>query len=165
MILETPRLELHELTAGDSEFILDLVNQPSFLANIGDKGVRTLDDATQFILDGPWRRDQPPGHGQFLVKLKADSTTIGVCGLLYREHIDVTDVGGAFLPGYRRMGYGLEAASGVIEYGYTTLGVAKIVALTSKNNRSSTALVERLGMSYERTVKMADDDPGTALYS
>lgn len=165
MILETPRLELRELAVDDAEFILDLVNQPSFLANIGDKGVRTLADAKQFILDGPWRRGQPPGHGQFLVKLKADGAEIGVCGLLYRERIDITDVGGAFLPGYQRKGFGLEAASGVIEYGYTTLGVAKIVALTSKENQASIALVGRLGMSFERTVKMTDDDPGTALYS
>ncbi len=63
MILDTQRLVLSELTFDDAEFVLDLVNQPSFLANIGDKGVRTLEDAKQFILDGPWRRDQPPGHG------------------------------------------------------------------------------------------------------
>lgn len=165
MIVDTPRLELHELTADDALFILGLVNQPSFLANIGDKGVRTLEDAKQFILDGPWRRDQPPGHGQFRVELKANGTAIGVCGILYRERIDVTDVGAAFLPEYQRQGYGIEAASAVIEYGKTTLGVVKISALTSEENQASIALLEQLGMSFERMVKMTDDDPGTVLYS
>jgi len=164
-IIETERLSLHELTVEDAEFILDLVNQPSFLANIGDKGVRTLDDARRFILDGPWRRDQPAGHGQFLVRLKTAGTAIGVSGLLYRERIDVTDVGGAYLPEFQQHGYGLEAARALIEYGKTTLGVRQVVALTSEDNTASIALLAKLGMSFDRLVKMTDDDPGTALYS
>ncbi|MEE4272145.1 MAG: GNAT family N-acetyltransferase [Thermoanaerobaculales bacterium] len=165
LILATERLALSTLTVEDAAFILDLVNQPSFLANIGDKGVRTLDDAKVFILDGPWRRGQPPGCGQFLVRLKADGTAIGVSGLLYRERIDVVDVGGAFLPEFQQQGYGLEAARALIEYGKTTLGVREIVALTSEENEASIALLAKLGMSFDRIVRMTDDDPGTALYS
>jgi len=165
MIVETPRLELRELTVDDAEFILGLVNEPSFLANIGDKGVRNLDDARQFILDGPWRRNQKPGYGQFMVELKPDGIPIGVCGLLYREKLDVTDVGCAFLPAYWRQGIAHEAASAVMEYGRSTLGVEKIVGLTSKDNLASIGLLEKFGMTFERIVKMSDDDPGTALYS
>jgi len=165
MIVETPRLELRELTVDDAEFILGLLNEPSFLANIGDKGVRTLDDAKQFILDGPWKRDQKPGYGQFMVELKPDGIPIGVCGLLYREVLDVTDVGCAFLPPYWRQGFAFESASAVMEYGRSTLGVDKIVGLTSKDNLASIGLLEKFGMKFERIVKMSADDPGTTLYS
>ena len=165
MIVETPRLELRELTLDDAGFILGLVNEPSFLSNIGDKGVRTLEDAKQFILDGPWIRDQKPGYGQFMVELKPDGIPIGVCGLLYREILDVTDVGCAFLPAYWRQGIAHEAASAIMEYGRSTLGVEKIVGLTSKDNLASIGLLEKFGMKFERIVKMSDDDPGTVLYS
>lgn len=165
MIGQTPRLGLRELTIGDAEFILGLVNEPSFLANIGDKGVRTLADAREFILDGPWRRGQKPGYGQFMVELKPEGVPIGVCGLLYREKLDLTDVGCAFLPAYWRQGFAYEAAAAVMEYGRSTLGVEKIVGLTSEENLASIALLEKFGMTFQGMVKMSDDDPGTALYS
>jgi len=165
MIVETRRTTLRELTPDDAVFISELVNQPSFLANIGDKGVRSLEDAKLFILDGPWRREQPAGYGQFLVELKTDGRPIGVCGLLYRERLDVSDVGCAFMPEFWRQGYALETATAVMEYGRSVLGVDKIVGLTSEHNHASIALLGKLGMSFEKTVKMTDDDPGTPLYS
>ena len=165
MITQTRRTTLRELTPEDAAFILDLVNQPSFLANIGDKGVRTLDDAKRFILDGPWRRGQPDGYGQFLVELKSDRRPIGVCGLLYRERLDVSDVGCAFMPEFWRQGYALETATAVMEYGRSVLGVDKIVGLTAEHNHASIALLGKLGMRFEKTVRMTDYDPGTPLYS
>ena len=164
MIVETPRLRIRELTVDDAEFIFGLVNEPSFLENIGDKGVRNLEDARQFILEGPWASHRERGYGQFLVELK-DGDPIGVCGVLYREALDVSDIGCAFLPQYWRRGYALEAARAVMEYGRSTLGIEKIVGLTSEENIASIKALEKLGMSFERTVKMSDDDPGTALYS
>jgi len=165
MIVETSRLQLRELAVDDAEFILELVNDPSFLANIGDKGVRDLDDAREFILSGPWKLHQPPGYGQFLVELKPDRTPIGVCGLLYRKALGVTDVGMAFMPEYCRCGFGFEAASAILEYGHSTLGVEAIVGLTSKDNLASIRLLGKLGMTFEKMVRMSDDDPGTALFS
>ena len=164
-IVETPRLRLRELTVDDAGFILELVNDPSFLTNIGDKGVRDLADAKEFILTGPWKHKQPPGYGQFLVELKPHGTPIGVCGLLFREALGLTDVGMALMPDHCRCGYGYEAASAVLEYGHTTLGVEAIVGLTSKKNIASIRLLGKLGMTFEKMVKMTDDDPGTALYS
>jgi RimJ/RimL family protein N-acetyltransferase len=165
MILETRRTTLRELVPADAGFILGLVNQQSFLDNIGDKGVRTLADAERFILEGPWRKGQPQGHGQFLVELKSDGRPIGVCGLLYRERLDVTDFGCAFLPEFWRQGYALETISGVIEYGRSVLGVDRIVGLTAEHNRASIGILTKLGMRFERMVKMSDDDPGTMLWS
>jgi RimJ/RimL family protein N-acetyltransferase len=165
VIAETRRTRLRDLTEDDAEFILGLVNEPSFLANIGDKGVRSLEDAKAFIADGPWRRGQPDGHGQFLVELKPDWRPIGVCGILYREALAVTDFGCAFLPAYWRQGFATETIRAVVDYGRTTLGVERIVGLTATHNTASIGILTKLGMTYERTVKMHDNDPGTLLYS
>ena len=165
MIAETPRLRLRELTEDDAEFVLGLVNQPSFLENIGDKGVRNLEDARQFILEGPWASHRDRGYGQFLVELKEGGEPIGVCGILYRDALEVSDVGCAFLPQHWRQGYAYEAARAVMEYGRKTLGVETIVGLTSEDNIASIRLLEKLGMQFERMVKMSASDPGTALYS
>ena len=165
MNLETPRLRIRELTVDDARFIFGLVNEPSFLKNIGDKGVRSLEDARQFILEGPWTSHRERGFGQFLVELKEGGDPIGICGLLCREALDVSDIGCAFLPKYWRRGYAYESACAVMEYGRSTLGIEKIVGLTSEENLASIKALEKLGMSFERMVKMSDDDPGTALYS
>ena len=165
MIAETPRLRLRELTVADAAFVLTLVNEPSFLENIGDKGVRNHDDARRFILQGPWKAGQPPGYGQFLTEFKEGAIPIGVCGLLYRDALDVTDVGLALLPQYWKCGYAYEAAAAVMEYGRSSLGLDEIVALTSEENTASINLAKKFGMKFDRIVKMSDDDPGTALYS
>jgi len=158
MIIETPRLHMRELTIEDADFVFKLVNEPSFLENIGDKGVRNLEDARQFILEGPWTSHRERGYGEFLVELKEGGDPIGLCGLLFRESLNVSDIGCAFLPKYWRRGYAYEAACAVMEYGRSTLGI-------SEENLASIKMLEKLGMSFERTVKMSDDDPGTALYS
>ena len=165
MIVETARLRIRELTVDDAEFIFGLVNEPSFHENIGDKGVRNLDDAREFILEGPWASHREQGYGQFLVELKESGDPVGVCGLLYREALDVSDIGCAFKPAYWRQGIASEAACAVMEYGRSTLGIDKIVGLTTETNIASIKALEKLGMSFERMVKMSDDDPGTALYS
>jgi RimJ/RimL family protein N-acetyltransferase len=165
VIVETPRLRIRELTVDDAEFIFGLVNEPSFLENIGDKGVRNLEDARKFILEGPWASHREQGYGQFLVELKESGDPVGVCGLLYREALEVSDIGCAFKPRYWRRGYAFEAACAVMEYGRSTLGIDKIVGLTSEKNIASIKALEKLGMSFERLVKMSEDDPGTALYS
>jgi RimJ/RimL family protein N-acetyltransferase len=164
-IAETTRLRIRELTADDAEFILGLLNEPSFLENIGDKGVRSLEDARKFILEGPWASHRDRGYGQFMVELKETGEAIGVCGVLYRDALEVADVGCAFLPRFWRRGFAFEAATAMIEYGRKTLGLDRIVGLTSEKNLASIKLLEKLGMAFEKTVKMSDDDPGTALYS
>jgi len=165
MNIETIRLTLREITLGDAEFILRLVNDPSFMSNIGDKGLRNTDDAKKFIRSGPWKCQEKPGYGQFVVELRESGEPTGVCGLLHRETLDVTDVGFAFLPQYRGHGFAFEAADAVMKYGYSTLGVDRIVALTSEDNVASIKVLKKLGMEFERTVKMSIDDPGTVLYS
>jgi RimJ/RimL family protein N-acetyltransferase len=165
MIVETPRLRIRELTVDDAEFVFELVDEPSFLENIGDKGVRNVEDARQFILAGPWASHRERGYGQFLVELKEGGDSIGVCGLLFRESLNVSDIGCAFLPQYWRRGFAYEAACAVMEYGRSTLGIETIAGLTSEENLASIRMLEKLGMKFDRIVRMSDDDPGTALYS
>jgi RimJ/RimL family protein N-acetyltransferase len=164
MIAETPRLLIRALTSDDAEFVLRLTNEPSFLANIGDKGVRNLDDARRYLRESPWTNQKRPGYGQFVVEVKDEGTPIGICGLLYRDHLDVTDIGFAFLPEFWGRGLALEAAGAVIEYGRSKLGVGTVVGLTKASNLPSIRLLEKLGMRFLKTVKMSDEDPGTALY-
>ena len=165
MIVETKRLILREINVEDAEFVLRLVNEPSFVSNIGDKGLKNLYDAERFILEGYWTNQERSGYGMFLVELKGGGDPIGSCGLLYRKVLDVTDIGFAFLPEFWNRGFAYEAAEAIMKYGHSTLGVKKIVGLTSEDNLGSINLLKKLGMDFEKTVKMSDDDSGTVFYS
>ncbi len=164
MIVETDRLVVRVLAAEDAAFVLRLTNEPSFLSNIGDKGVRNLDDARRFLSDGPWTNQPKAGYGQFLVALKDGGAPIGICGLLYRDRLDVTDIGFAFLPEFWGRGFAIEAASAVKEYGRVRLGTPSIVGLTTKDNLPSIRVLEKLGLRFQKMVRMSDDDAGTALF-
>jgi len=165
MFLETKRLRLRWLTAADARFVLRLVNEPSFLEHIGDKGLRTLEDAKRFLQEGYWTCQGKPGYGQFLAELKSDGAPAGVCGLLYREVLDISDIGFAFLPEHWGRGLAFESASAVLRYGSEELGVERIVGLTTVANLPSIKVLEKLGMKHEGSVKMTEDDPGTEVYS
>jgi ribosomal-protein-alanine N-acetyltransferase len=164
MIIETSRLRIRELSVEDAEFVFRLVNEPAFIANIGDKGVRTLEDARSFISEGPWRFQEKRGYGQFLVEHKEDGDPVGICGLLFRDSLNLTDVGFAILAKHRGRGFALEAAKAVMKYGFSELRAEEIVGLTSAENTASIRVLEKLGMKFDRIVKMSDDDPGTAVY-
>jgi RimJ/RimL family protein N-acetyltransferase len=165
VICETERLRLRALAEGDAEFVLRLTSDPDFREHIGDKGVRDLDSARRFLRDGTWTNQTKPGHGQFRVEIAGTGEPVGVCGLLYRERLDLHDVGFALLPEHRGRGYALEAARAVVRYARETLGIDKVVGLTDSSNLASIRVLERLGLRYVRTVRMTDDDPGTRLYA
>ena len=164
-VLETDRLLLRKLSTADAEFILELLNEPSFLRFIGDKGVRTLDDAREYILQGPMASYERHGFGLFLTALKEGEVPIGMCGLLKRESLADVDIGFAFLPHFWAKGYALESASAVKAYGLDTLGLKRIVAITNPDNEASIRLLEKLGLTYERMIRMSDDGPEIKLYA
>lgn len=154
-VLETPRLVLRWITTDDAPFVFDLVNEPSFIQFIGDKGVRTLDDACNYILTGPVASYQRFGFGLYLVLLKETDTPIGMCGLLKRETLPDVDIGYAFRPAYWSMGYALESASAVLTHGWDAFGLKRIVAITAPDNASSKALLNKLGLRYESTIQLS----------
>lgn len=106
---------------------------------------------------------QESGYGMLLVKLK-DGSPIGTCGLLKREYLDDYDIGFAFLPNFRRKGYAYEAASAMIDYGKESLGLKRIAAFVLKGNLKSVLLLKKLGMKYERMLKIPNDDAEIELY-
>ena len=163
-ILETDRLILRQLSPEDAEFILQLLNEPSWLRFIGDKGVRTLEDARAYILNGPVAMYARLGFGLYLVELKAASLSIGICGLIKRDSLEDVDIGFAFLPKYWGRGYAYEAANAVMDYGVSVLGLKRIVAITSVDNESSVKLLVKLGLRFEGMLKLPNDSEEVRLF-
>jgi RimJ/RimL family protein N-acetyltransferase len=157
-ILETDRLIIRRLTVEDAAFILKLVNEPSWLRFIGDRGVRTLEDARNYILKGPVEMYGRLGFGLYLVELKDEGVPIGTCGLIKRDSLKDVDIGFAFLPSFRGRGYAYEAASAVLAYGNNTLGLERIVAIVSPGNDRSIKLLEKLGLQFEQRVQLSERD-------
>jgi RimJ/RimL family protein N-acetyltransferase len=162
-VIETPRLALRRFTLEDAEFILRLLNEPSFLLFIGDKGVRTLDDARDYLRKGPIASYEQFGFGLYLTTLKRDGTAVGMCGLLKRESLPDVDIGFAFLPEFWSQGYGLESAAAVLSHGRKTFGLDRIVGVAKPENQASIRLLEKLGMKYAGAAKIAPDGPEDVL--
>jgi RimJ/RimL family protein N-acetyltransferase len=163
-ILETARLRLREITDADAPFILTLLNDPSFIHNIGDRGVRTLDDARAYIENGPRTSYALNGFGLWLVERRDDGEPIGICGLLKRAVLDDVDIGFAFLPAYQGQGYGGESASAVLEHARTVLGLTRIVAIVNAANTVSARLLEKIGLSFEGMVQPFPGEPPLRLF-
>ena len=163
-ILQTERLALRRLSSDDAEFILDLLNQPSFLQYIGDKGVRNTEDAINYIQNGPVASYERFGFGLYRVELNDKAVPIGICGLLQRDTLPDVDVGFAFLPDYWSQGYALEAAEAVMNYGKEVLGLRRIVAITSLDNEASIKLLEKLGLKFEGMIRLGDDELEVRLF-
>jgi len=164
-VLETDRLNLRWLSIDDAEFILDLLNEPSFLRFIGDKGVRTLDDARDYILNGPVDMYNRFGFGLYLTELKDGGVPIGICGLIKRDDLEDVDIGFAFLPRFWAKGYAYESASAVMAYGKDILGLNRIVAITSPDNHASAKLLEKLGLQFERMVRLSQNAEEVELFA
>jgi ribosomal-protein-alanine N-acetyltransferase len=163
-VLTTERLVLRHLDADDAYFILELLNEPSFIRNIGDKGIRTVDGARGYILDGPVRSYELNGFGLFAVELKETKEPIGMCGLIKRDSLPDVDVGFAFLPRHWSKGYAFESASAVMDYGRETLGIGRIVAITDPDNQGSIKVLEKLGLKFERMITMPGDTVAIKLF-
>ena len=162
-VLETERLALRRLATGDAGFILELLNEPSFLQYIGDKGVRTLEGARAYIESVPLASYEKFGFGMYLTSLK-DGTPIGICGLVKRETLADVDVGFAFVPAYWGKGYAYESASAVLDYARHDHGLTRIVAIANADNRNSIKLLERLGLLYERAVRLTEGSSEVSLF-
>jgi RimJ/RimL family protein N-acetyltransferase len=165
VVLETDRLVLRRLTVDDSPFILRLLNEPSFLQQIGDRGVRNLADAKQYILSGPIASYERHGFGLFLVELKDGLAPIGICGLLKRDALDDVDVGFAFVPESWSKGYAFESASAVLSYAHETHHLKRVVAITSPDNAGSVNLLVKLGFYFDRMVLMPGEKNEVKLFA
>lgn len=163
-ILETERLILRLQTTDDASFILELLNDPSWLQFIGDRGVKTIEDAKAYILNGTVRMYEQYGFCLFLVERKEDHVPIGICGLVKRDSLEDVDIGFAFLPKYWAKGYAYEAASAVMAYGKDKLGLNRIVGITTQENHASTKLLKKIGLQFEQLIQLANDAEELSLF-
>ncbi|MGN4425045.1 GNAT family N-acetyltransferase [Bacillus cereus group sp. MYBK30-1] len=158
IVRETERLILRWFDVKDAPFILELVNDPAWIQFIGDKGVRNLEDAKNYILNGPVDMYNKIGFGLYLVERKEDLTPLGMCGLIKRDSLEDVDIGFAFLEKFRSKGYGYESAAAVMEYGKNELGLKRIVAITSIDNANSGKLLEKVGLRFEKIISGSGED-------
>jgi len=165
MICETGRLRLRPFKLKDAGFILQLLNEPTFIENIADKGVRTLKDARAYLREGPMASYARFGFGLNLVELRETQTPIGMCGLLKRESLDDVDIGYAFLAEYRSLGYALESARAIIELCRQPFKFPRIVAVVNPGNQASIRLLGKLGFVFERMCRLDPKCPEIAMYA
>ncbi|NKF20831.1 GNAT family N-acetyltransferase [Solimonas marina] len=163
--LTSPRLRLRHLDRGDEPFVLALLNEPGFIRHIGDRKVRSLDDATRYIEDGVQASYRKHGHGLYAVERREGGETIGLCGLLKREELDAPDVGYAFLSAYEGQGYAREAAAATLTHARDALGYRRVLAIVSPDNERSIHLLQKLGLQSQGTVRMKAHDHDVALYA
>jgi RimJ/RimL family protein N-acetyltransferase len=164
IVLETERLVLRHLTLNDAPFIVELLNEPSFLRFIGDRGVKDLQGARQYLLSGPIASYRRFGFGLNLVFLKETGEPIGICGLLKRETLKDVDVGFAFLPAYWRKGLATESARATVDAARDTFGLKRIVAITSPDNAGSIKVLEAIGLKFEGAIRLGDDPREVKLF-
>jgi RimJ/RimL family protein N-acetyltransferase len=161
--LETPRLTLRRLQFDDAPFLVQLLNEPSFIENIGDRGVRSIDDAHRYLREGPMAMYDKFGFGLWHTARK-DGVAAGLCGLLKRDNLPDVDVGYAFLPQFWGQGFALEAAAATLRHGAQKFGLERVIAVVSEGNTGSIRVLEKLGMSFERMVAMREGEPPVRLY-
>lgn len=163
--LSTERLRLSPVTQDDAAFVLEMLNDPGWLANIGDRGVRTLDDARRYIADRLVASYEKNGFGLWVVERKDAPGAIGICGLVKRDTLPEPDIGFAFLPEFWSAGYAYESAAAVKTYALGTLGMPRLLAITNDDNVASIRLVEKLGLAFVRMMELSPGESPVRLFA
>ena len=161
---ETERLIIKPTTEDDAAFILALVNSPKWLQNIGDRNVRTLDDASAYITNKAVAQRDRLGYSNFTLIRKKDQVKLGTCGLFDREGIEGVDIGFALLPAFEKQGYAYEAASKIIELAVKEFAIEKISAITLKENVASQALLKKIGLTFSKFIFIPNDPEELMLF-
>ncbi len=157
-VLQTSRLTLRYFCPDDAKFVVKLLNEPSFIEYIGDKGVRTVEEAKEYLRNGPMDSHERYGYGLNMVELNETGEPIGMCGLVRRDNLDDADIGYAFLEQHWSKGYARESAEAVLQHARDSLGLDRIVAIVTPDNHSSIKLLQKIGLTFERVIRLSDDD-------
>lgn len=165
LILETERLRLREFSLKDKEFIVELLNSPGWLQFIGDRNVKTAEQARNYLENGPMKSYRENGYGLYMVEKKDDNQGIGMCGILNRDTLDHPDIGFAFLPAYNGKGYAYEIASATLTYATHQLNLPTIAAITAPGNARSIRLLEKIGLRFSKTITLPNSTEELRLYS
>jgi [ribosomal protein S5]-alanine N-acetyltransferase len=163
-VLETERLILRQFTPHDAEFIFEQLNDPAWIQNIGNRNIRTMDDARAYIINGPRASYEKNGFGLWLIILKETGESIGMCGLIRRDGLEDVDIGYALLPKFWSKGYAVEAARATKDYAKNVIGLKRIVAIVDPANESSIRVLEKIGLRYEKMIRLSADDIELKLF-
>ena len=163
--IETKRLSMRRLTLRDADLMLSVWNDPAFIKHVGDRGIYTVEQAQEALINGPFQLYEKYGYGPFRISLRENDRAIGICGLFRREGYDDPDIGWSTLPVYAGQGYAFEAASAVLNYAHDEVGLARVVAFITAENLPSVGLAKKLGLRYERMARLVGDDEDVCLYS
>lgn len=161
---ETERLILKPTDLEDVDLIFELMNSPKWLEYIGDRNIKTKEDARQYILDKHLPNFENNGYGSYTVILKENGNKVGSSGLFQRDVLEVVDIGFAFLPEYEKKGYGYESSNKILEVAKTEFGLNKVSAITLPNNIASQKLIEKLGLTYQKMIQLSQDDDALMYY-
>lgn len=164
-ILQTERLQLRWMTLDDTPMMFAVWNDPAFMRFVGDRGIRTLEEAEAAMQHGPLHLYTEYGYGPFRVIRRDDGVEMGVCGLYRREGLDEPDIGFAFLPDYRGRGFGYEASVAVLDHARDVLKLPRVTAIVSPENGASIALLEKLGLRYDKAICLPGDDEDVSLFA
>ena len=164
-LFETDRLRLRPVTEKDTGLMLAVWNDPAFMRNVADRGIRTEAQAQEAIRGGAQKLFDDYGYGPYCMSLKSDGAMVGICGLFRRENLDDPDIGFAVLPDYCGQGLASEASFAVLDYARDTLQLDQLVAIVSPENAASIGLIEKLGMSYDSKITMPGETEAICLYS
>lgn len=157
MVLQSERLRLSELTVEDAATVLALLNEPDFIRNIADRQVRTLAQATQYLLDGPVASYRQHGFGMWLIRRKADQQPVGLCGLIQRDFLTLPDLGYAVFAAYSGQGYTSEAAAAVLQYARDQLQLSQLCAIVAPDNQASLRILHKCGFVLQRELQLPDN--------
>ena len=163
LTLEIEQLILQPVKMEDAEFILELYNSPNFIKFIGDRNLRTVEDAENYIKEKFLPHVEKHGFGSYVIVTKSDTKKIGNVGIYVRDGLDAPDIGFSFLPEFEGKGYGFEASKKLMEIAFSEFGLKKISAITTKENIASQKLIEKLGLKFQSIVQLPDD-PEDLLY-
>lgn len=163
-LIKTDRLRLRAITIDDTELMLAVWNDPAFMRNVLDRGIRTPEQAREALREGALKLFADFGYGPYCMSLKSDGSMIGICGLFRRDNLDDPDIGFAVLPDYCGQGYAGEAAAAVVAYARDDLGLGVLTAIVSPGNAASIGLIEKLGLTFDSMITMPGEDDVACLY-
>jgi len=163
-ILQTPRLFLREFTIDNTGFIVRLLNSPGWLKFIGDRNVKTEEQAQDYLLNGPIKSYRENGFGLSLVGTKDNDTPVGMCGLVKRSNLDHPDIGFASLPEFMGQGYAHEIAQAMLTYAREVLHIKQVLGITVPDNQASINLLQKVGLKFDKSFAFSDDDKELLLF-
>lgn len=163
IILQTERLLLRHMREDDNDFILELLNTPKWIKYIGDRGVKTLDQARDYLVSKVIPYYEKMGFGFYIIERLDDHVRVGNCGLIHRAGLEYVDIGYSLLPQYEGQGYAYEAAKATLTYGFETHKLKHISAIAVDTNLRSIHLLKKLGLGYVKNIYLPDDQEELAL--